>query len=326
MPDRVLRTAVSQPPREPARRRSDRSAFAAGIRSSRRDVPSMHARARTPPRTASVAADRRRRARRRRWCARSPRGGPGSAPSTPAAARPIRRRVVSVAPAPLVASRAPPRAHLRRLVGLRVRRDRADARLRLRGRRRRAAGRPSSTASAAAGISSPGIDGGTYGERIAALDPALDPDLVIVEGSINDRRLSGGGIPGCRDRRVGRARAAPTPTRGSSSSAPRRRCCRSNPPRPASTRICAELAAAPRLVVHLADRRGVDHPRQLPRRHRHRPIGRNHPSTEGHAYLADRLGTRARDASPKERMSSPTRRWTKSSSDPDRGRRPGRGW
>src|SRR5690606_34933003 len=34
----------------------------------------------------------------------------------------------------------------------------------------------------------PGIDGGTYGERIAALDPGLDPDLVIVQGSINDRR------------------------------------------------------------------------------------------------------------------------------------------
>jgi lysophospholipase L1-like esterase len=29
--------------------------------------------------------------------------------------------------------------------------------------------------------------GGTYGQRIARLDPALDPDLVIVEGSINDR-------------------------------------------------------------------------------------------------------------------------------------------
>src|SRR5690606_17419052 len=33
-----------------------------------------------------------------------------------------------------------------------------------------------------------GVDGPAYGERIAALDPALDPDLVIVQGSINDRR------------------------------------------------------------------------------------------------------------------------------------------
>lgn len=33
----------------------------------------------------------------------------------------------------------------------------------------------------------PGIDGPDFGERIADLDPSLDPDLVIVQGSINDR-------------------------------------------------------------------------------------------------------------------------------------------
>ncbi|MFD4959407.1 SGNH/GDSL hydrolase family protein [Microbacterium sp. NPDC058389] len=38
------------------------------------------------------------------------------------------------------------------------------------------------------GYLKPGIDGPAYGERIAALDPALDPDVIIVEGSINDRR------------------------------------------------------------------------------------------------------------------------------------------
>ena len=54
-------------------------------------------------------------------------------------------------------------------------------------------------------------------------------------------------------------------------------------------------------------------------------IGRNHPSTEGHAYLADRLGGRLRP-SPRERMSWPTRLWTKSSSGPDRGRAPEREW
>jgi len=35
----------------------------------------------------------------------------------------------------------------------------------------------------------PGKGGGEFGERIAALDPSLDPDLVIVQGSINDRAL-----------------------------------------------------------------------------------------------------------------------------------------
>lgn len=38
------------------------------------------------------------------------------------------------------------------------------------------------------GYLKPGIDGPTFGERIAALDPALDPDLVIIQGSINDRK------------------------------------------------------------------------------------------------------------------------------------------
>lgn len=34
-----------------------------------------------------------------------------------------------------------------------------------------------------------GIDGPSFPDRIAALDPALDPDLIVVQGSINDRRL-----------------------------------------------------------------------------------------------------------------------------------------
>lgn len=34
-----------------------------------------------------------------------------------------------------------------------------------------------------------GIDGADFGTRIAALDPTLEPDLVIVQGSINDRLL-----------------------------------------------------------------------------------------------------------------------------------------
>lgn len=37
------------------------------------------------------------------------------------------------------------------------------------------------------GYLKPGLDGGSFGERVAALSPALDPDLVIMQGSINDR-------------------------------------------------------------------------------------------------------------------------------------------
>lgn len=38
------------------------------------------------------------------------------------------------------------------------------------------------------GYLKPGLDGPAFGERIAALDPALSPDLVILQGSINDRK------------------------------------------------------------------------------------------------------------------------------------------
>lgn len=37
------------------------------------------------------------------------------------------------------------------------------------------------------GYLKPGLDGPAFGERIAALDPALSPDLIILQGSINDR-------------------------------------------------------------------------------------------------------------------------------------------
>ncbi|WP_170180897.1 SGNH/GDSL hydrolase family protein [Microbacterium sediminis] len=38
-----------------------------------------------------------------------------------------------------------------------------------------------------------GRAGNTFGERIARLDPALDPDVVIIQGSINDRRQGAAG-------------------------------------------------------------------------------------------------------------------------------------
>ena len=43
------------------------------------------------------------------------------------------------------------------------------------------------------GYLKPGLDGPDFGTRIAALDPAIDPDLVIIQGSINDRRLPADG-------------------------------------------------------------------------------------------------------------------------------------
>ncbi|MFS0893393.1 SGNH/GDSL hydrolase family protein [Microbacterium sp. 179-I 3D3 NHS] len=46
------------------------------------------------------------------------------------------------------------------------------------------------------GYLKPGLDGPTFGERIAALDPSLAPDLVIIQGSINDRAQ---GVAGYRE-------------------------------------------------------------------------------------------------------------------------------
>ncbi|WP_175986002.1 SGNH/GDSL hydrolase family protein [Microbacterium tenebrionis] len=46
------------------------------------------------------------------------------------------------------------------------------------------------------GYLKPGIDGPDFGDRIATLDPELDPDLVIIQGSINDHKL---GSVGYRD-------------------------------------------------------------------------------------------------------------------------------
>lgn len=39
----------------------------------------------------------------------------------------------------------------------------------------------------------PGLDGPSFGDRIAALAPSIDPDLVIIQGSINDRELGAEG-------------------------------------------------------------------------------------------------------------------------------------
>src|SRR5690606_24635521 len=33
----------------------------------------------------------------------------------------------------------------------------------------------------------PGIDGPSFGDRITALDPTIEPDLIIIQGSVNDR-------------------------------------------------------------------------------------------------------------------------------------------
>ncbi len=138
------------------------------------------------------------------------------------------------------------------------------------------------------GYLKPGIDGGAYGERIASLDPQLDPDLVIVEGSINDRRLP---AKGYRDAVTVAwdALQALYPEAQIVILGPAPQVL---PVEKATARIDADLSA-------LAASRGWWYVSPIAEEWITQAnylevidtgIGRNHPSTDGHAYLADRLG------------------------------------
>lgn len=149
------------------------------------------------------------------------------------------------------------------------------------------------------GYLKPGLDGGSYPERVAALDPALNPDLVIIEGSINDRRLP---ATGYRDAVTGvwDALAAKYPDAAIVVLGPAPQVL---PVEPATARIDADLA-------ELAAARGWWYISPIAEEWITRdnyaavidsgPIGRDHPSTDGHAYLATRV------AEALERMSEPT--------------------
>ncbi|WP_243076878.1 SGNH/GDSL hydrolase family protein [Microbacterium sp. SS28] len=138
------------------------------------------------------------------------------------------------------------------------------------------------------GYLKPGIDGGSYGERIAALDPALHPDLVIVEGSINDRRLYPTGF---RDAVTAAwdALGALYPDADFVILGPAPQVL---PVEKATARIDADLAelATARgwwYVSPIADDWITD--ANYAAVIDSSDFGRDHPSTEGHAYLAARV-------------------------------------
>jgi lysophospholipase L1-like esterase len=133
-----------------------------------------------------------------------------------------------------------------------------------------------------------GLDGGSFGERIAALDPALDPDLILVEGSINDRRLPAAGYRGAvnaawdalvmrfPDARIVILGPAPQVL----------------PVEAATARIdadLADLAAARGWWYVSALREQWITPENYAAVIDSSEIGRDHPSTPGHAYLAKRV-------------------------------------
>lgn len=138
------------------------------------------------------------------------------------------------------------------------------------------------------GYLKPGIDGGSYPERVAALDPALDPDLIILEGSINDRRLYPEGytdaVTGVWDELEALYPDAAIVILGPAPQV--------LPVEPATARIDRDLAA-------LAGTRGWWYISPIADGWITEAnyldvidtglIGNNHPSTDGHAYLAERV-------------------------------------
>lgn len=133
----------------------------------------------------------------------------------------------------------------------------------------------------------PGVEGGTYAERIATLDPGLQPDLIIVEGSINDRRLPAEGyreaVTAAWD-----ALAALYPAASIVILGPAPQVL---PVQETTARIDADLAAlaAERgwwYISPIADEwiTTANYAEVIDT-----GIGRDHPSTSGHAYLATKV-------------------------------------
>lgn len=137
------------------------------------------------------------------------------------------------------------------------------------------------------GYLKPGLDGPAFGERIAALDPTLDPDLVVIQGSINDRAL---GETGYREAVTAAwdalATKYPEATIVVLGPAPHEL-----PVGAATARIDADLSelAAARGWWYISPVRGEWITEQNYLDVIDVEIGRKHPSTAGHRYLAEKV-------------------------------------
>lgn len=138
------------------------------------------------------------------------------------------------------------------------------------------------------GYLKPGLDGPSFGERIAALDPALTPDLIVIQGSINDRLLvSGSDYAGA----VNAAWDALSATYPDASIVVLGPAPQVLPLEKGTVLIDAELSRlaaergwwyiSPVEDAWIVDSNYFDVIDT--------GVGGNHPSTAGHAYLADRL-------------------------------------
>lgn len=143
------------------------------------------------------------------------------------------------------------------------------------------------------GYLKPGIDGPSFGDRIAALDPSLDPDLVIVQGSINDRKQGASGYADAVDAAWDQLEAT----------FPGARIVILGPA-PQVLPIESETARIDRDLASLAGARGWWYISPIAENWITEAnyldvidtsdLGRDHPSTAGHAYLAERLAEAVR--------------------------------
>ncbi len=137
------------------------------------------------------------------------------------------------------------------------------------------------------GYLKPGADGPAFGERIAALDPALAPDLILIQGSINDRAQ---GEAGYREAVTAAwdALAAKYPEAGIVVLGPA----------PHELPVGAGTARIDRDLSELAAARGWWYISPIAEDWITEQnyldvidveIGRRHPSTDGHRYLAEKV-------------------------------------
>ena len=151
-------------------------------------------------------------------------------------------------------------------------------------------GESSVNGSRGSGYLVPGIDGGTFPERIAELDASAAPDLIVVQGSINDRKVPLDGYD----------EAVRTAWDSLAATYPEAQIVILGPA-PQILLVEAATAEIDERLSRAAAARGWAYvspvaerwitPENYGRIIDSGPIGRHHPTTEGHAYLGERLAT-----------------------------------